>query len=39
VFLTNATEGLRWVQFFKDKEYGYGDLKKLYSLLFDSLYH
>jgi branched-chain amino acid aminotransferase len=38
VFLTNATEGLRWVRCFKDKEYGHGDLKKLYHLLFEPLY-
>jgi branched-chain amino acid aminotransferase len=38
VFLTNATEGLRWVHSFKDKEYGHGDLKKLYHLLFEPLY-
>jgi branched-chain amino acid aminotransferase len=38
VFLTNATEGLRWVRCFKDKEYGHGDLKKLYHLLFEPPY-
>ena len=38
VFLTNATEGLRWVRYFKEEEYRHGDLKKLYYLLFEPLY-
>jgi len=38
VFVTNAIEGLRWVQQFGDKTYGYGDLKKLYHELFSARY-
>lgn len=38
VFVTNAVEGLRWVQWFQEKEYGYGVLKKLYARLSETMY-
>ena len=38
VFLTNAIEGLRWVAYFGEKRYNYGDLKKLHHELFSSIY-
>jgi branched-chain amino acid aminotransferase len=34
VFLTNALQGIKWVQRFRDKEYGYEQTKKLYGLLY-----
>jgi branched-chain amino acid aminotransferase len=38
VFVTNAIEGLRWVQRVGEREYNYGVLKKLYHDLFATLY-
>jgi branched-chain amino acid aminotransferase len=37
VFLTNAIEGVRWVQYVGEREYEYGDLKKWHAELFASL--
>ncbi len=38
VFVTNAIEGLRWVQQFGEKKYGHGVLKKLYHELAATIY-
>ena len=38
VFVTNAIEGIRWVQQVGETEYGHGVLKKLHHDLFTTLY-
>lgn len=38
VFVTNAIEGVRWVQRFGGKEYKYGVLKKVYNQLLLTIY-
>ncbi len=37
VFVTNAIEGMRWVRRLGDKEYGYGNLKNLYTAFLSTI--
>jgi branched-chain amino acid aminotransferase len=38
VFLTNSIQDIRWVQYFREKEYGSIRTQRLYNRLFPALY-
>lgn len=38
IFVTNAIEGLRWTSTYKQKQYGHEECKKIYQLLFSTIY-